>query len=61
MDTAPPPGAGAIPTADAPAPRAGSALDQAALTARVEGATVALAIALHYGQGDAAGSGIVLT
>lgn len=59
--TAPPPGADAIPTAEALAPPAGAALDQAALTARVVSATVDLTIELHYGHGEAGGSGIVLT
>jgi S1-C subfamily serine protease len=59
--TAPPPGADAVPDADAAAPPAGAALDQAAVAARVVPATVNLTIELHYGQGEAGGSGIVLT
>jgi S1-C subfamily serine protease len=59
--TAPPPGADAVPAADAPAPPAGAALDQAAVAARVVPATVNLDIQLHYDQGESGGSGIVLT
>jgi S1-C subfamily serine protease len=59
--TAPPPGADAIPAADALPPPAGAALDQPALTARVVPATVVLDLELHYDQGEAFGSGIVLT
>ena len=58
---APPPGADAIPTAGASLPPAGTARDQAALAARVVPATVNLSIELHYDQGGAGGSGIVLT
>jgi S1-C subfamily serine protease len=59
--TAPPPGADAIPAAEAPPPPAGAALDQSALAARVVPTTVDLTIDLHYDQGGARGSGIVLT
>jgi len=59
--TAPPPGADAIPAAEVVPPPARAALDQAALAARVVPATVDLTIELHYDQGEAGGSGIVLT
>ena len=59
--TAPPPGADAIPAAQVVPPPAGLALDQAALAARVVPATVDLELELHYDQGEAGRSGIVLT
>jgi len=59
--TAAPPGARAIPTPGASGPAPGGTLDERAVTAQVLPATVDIEVELAYGQGEAGGTGIVLS
>jgi S1-C subfamily serine protease len=61
LATAPPPGAQAIPAPDTQQASSPGPLDARAITAQVVPTTVNLDVRLHYGLGEAGGTGIVLT